>query len=388
MIDCPAHGIDVSSNIVNAFELSATDEDVIGVPSDARARPWIDSEQQSDVRRMTVMSRTSTGDGEVHALRIDGSGVSCSTISSNLFMCSEPDSILTQWSIGVEMIEWDPLRAKTLDQQSSKLEIRGPDCHSDHGHPCAPVFKEPRRTQCWLERNRDILKTRWRIHHHVASEYERELRHVLMGTPEGVRKVTRSCTEQERTRASAVIQRPFLVVRAAGSGIDGHGDLFALRGDLSFPIEVKTRKAPELYLTGRNRTQYEALEAVGERCGLMPLYAFRLKGVRGDSWRMFRVPTSNINGLLRLLERRIPEVPRTRHGNPMLRWEDGMPLNRFLGLVCRPAPGNEGRLNHLLERAEDEASGLIGKGSPPSPRGPPGESLTKERMPSTTGARS
>ena len=73
MIDCPAHGIDVSSNIVNAFELSPTDEDVIGVPSDARARPWIDSEQQSDVRRVTVMSRTSTGDGEVHALRIDGS---------------------------------------------------------------------------------------------------------------------------------------------------------------------------------------------------------------------------------------------------------------------------------------------------------------------------
>ena len=57
-------------------------------------------------------------------LRIDGSWVSCSMISSNLLMCSEPDSILTQWSIGVEMIEWDPLRAKTLDQQSSKLEIR------------------------------------------------------------------------------------------------------------------------------------------------------------------------------------------------------------------------------------------------------------------------
>ena len=39
-----------------------------------------------------------------------------------------------------------------------------------------------------------------------------------------------------------VIERPFLVVRAAGSGMEGSGDLLALRGDLCFPIEVKTSK--------------------------------------------------------------------------------------------------------------------------------------------------
>ena len=83
-----------------------------------------------------------------------------------------------------------------------------------------------------------------------------------------------------------VLRRPFLVVRAAGSGIEER-DLLALRGDLSFPIEVKTTKSKKIYLSGRTLDQYEALVYEGERCGLMPLYAHRLKGTRGDSWRIF-----------------------------------------------------------------------------------------------------
>ena len=57
----------------------------------------------------------------------------------------------------------------------------------------------------------------------MASSYERELRAVLAGSPDGVRAVTRSCTELERAKAMQVVQRPFLVVRAAGSGMDGSG---------------------------------------------------------------------------------------------------------------------------------------------------------------------
>ena len=116
----------------------------------------------------------------------------------------------------------------------------------------------------------------------MASSYERELRAVLAGTESGVSAVTKSCTPLEKARAMKVIQRPFLVVRAAGSGMEGSGDLVALRGDLSFPIEVKTSAKKKLYLSGRTMTQYLALQKEGNRCGLMPLYAYRLKGVRGD----------------------------------------------------------------------------------------------------------
>ena len=76
----------------------------------------------------------------------------------------------------------------------------------------------------------------------MTSQYERELRHVLAGIPAGVEAVIKSCSVEEKERMRLVLQRPFLVVRAAGSGIEGSGDLLALRGDVSFPIEVKTTK--------------------------------------------------------------------------------------------------------------------------------------------------
>ena len=73
----------------------------------------------------------------------------------------------------------------------------------------------------------------------------------------------------------------------------------------------------------------------GKRCELMPLYAFRLKGVRGDSWRIFRVEVGKLSGRLGMLTRRIPALPETRNGKPFLDWEQGMPLHKFLALVCR-----------------------------------------------------
>ena len=149
----------------------------------------------------------------------------------------------------------------------------------------------------------------------MSSQYERELRQVLAGVPKGVESVIRSCTPVEKQKMLQVIQRPFLVVRAAGSGMEGTGDLLALRGDLCFPIEVKSTRATKLYLSGRTKLQYEAMVHEGERCKLMPLYAHRRKGVRGDSWRIFRVETSNLTGRLRQLEKSIPAFPTTRNGS-------------------------------------------------------------------------
>ena len=169
----------------------------------------------------------------------------------------------------------------------------------------------------------------------MSGPYERELRSVLAGEKKGVIAITRSCNEVERARAMQVCERPFLVVRAPGSGSEGTGDLLVLRGDVCFPIEVKSSKVSKIYLSGRTMTQYEAFQKTGERCGLLPLYAFRLKGVRGDSWRVFSVPVEGLRGKMRLIANRVPELPLTRNGAPHLDWEKGMPLNGFIAMICR-----------------------------------------------------
>jgi len=111
--------------------------------------------------------------------------------------------------------------------------------------------------------------------------------------------------------------------------------LLAVRGDISFPIEVKTTKEKKVYLSGRTMEQYLDLQKEGERCGLMPLYAMRLKGVRGDSWRIFKVETTNLTGSVSILARRLPALPLTRNGTPHLNWDEGLPLHKFLSLLCR-----------------------------------------------------
>lgn len=185
----------------------------------------------------------------------------------------------------------------------------------------------------------------------MGSQYERELRAVLAGIRKGVEAVTRSCDPVAKAKAMQVVERPFLVVRAAGSGMEGSGDLLALRGDMCFPIEVKTSKKAKLYLSGRTWDQYQSMVYEGKRCDLMPLYAYRLKGVRGDSWRIFRVEVGKLSGRLGILTRRIPPLPLTRNGKEFLDWEQGMPLHQFLSLVCRKAASPT--LESLDKRIQD-----------------------------------
>jgi len=190
----------------------------------------------------------------------------------------------------------------------------------------------------------------------VGSNYERELRAVLAGELNGVRAVTRSCNEVERARAMQVIERPFLVVRAPGSGSEGTGDILALRGDMCFPIEVKSSKSDKIYFSGRTRNQYIALKSTGEACGLLPLYAFRLKGVRGDSWRLMKVDVEGLTGKLRHLSRSIPKLPLTSRGMPYLNWTAGMPLHRFLALVSK-SEGAKGVDSQSIARTLDSVLG-------------------------------
>jgi hypothetical protein len=133
--------------------------------------------------------------------------------------------------------------------------------------------------------------------------------------------------------------------------MEGTGDLLALRGDICFPIEVKTTKASKLYLSGRTMAQYLAMVNEGQRCNLMPLYAHRRKGIRGDSWMIFRVETNNLKGRLRQLAKSIPPFPLNRNGTPYLNWQDGMPLHKFIALVCSNAAEQNQTLHNLEVRA-------------------------------------
>lgn len=185
----------------------------------------------------------------------------------------------------------------------------------------------------------------------MSSKYERELRQVLAGLTKGVDSIIKSCNEIEKAKMKLIEKRPFLVVRAAGSGIEGSGDLLALRGDICFPIEVKSSKEAKLYLSGRTVEQYNSLVYEGNRSCLMPLYAYRLKGVRGDSWRIFRVETETLHGKLRKLEPSIPSLPLTRNGKPYLNWKDGLPLNEFIALVCSQVNSNDQNMKNLQVRS-------------------------------------
>ena len=48
-----------------------------------------------------------------------------------------------------------------------------------------------------------------------------------------------------------------------------------------------------------------------------------------------RVEVESLTGKLRHLSRSIPKLSLTRNGTPHLDWSHGMPLHRFLALVCR-----------------------------------------------------
>ncbi len=86
----------------------------------------------------------------------------------------------------------------------------------------------------------------------------------------------------------------------------------------------------------------------------MPLYAFRLKGVRGDSWRIFRIDSGELEGKLSILARRIPVCPLTSTGKPHLFWDQGMPLHKFLALVCRETEQKKSVFNPIQERTITE----------------------------------
>ncbi|MCK4902947.1 MAG: Holliday junction resolvase, partial [Thermoplasmatales archaeon] len=63
-----------------------------------------------------------------------------------------------------------------------------------------------------------------------ASQYERELKGILEGEAKILSKITKTCSTLEKVNYSKISDKPFAVIRAAGSlGVD----LVATRGDIS-----------------------------------------------------------------------------------------------------------------------------------------------------------
>jgi Holliday junction resolvase len=163
----------------------------------------------------------------------------------------------------------------------------------------------------------------------MGDTYERELKAILSGDDRALMKMVKTCDDEERNGYLSISKRPFMVVRAAGSlGID----LVAIWGDLALPIEVKSSKTNVLWFSNSQRLTEQA-DLFTEECrrsGLIPIYAFRLKGFRGDPWRVFALPSEDVGGRLSLIQRRLPVPDESTKGNYIMRWDDGMKLSTLI----------------------------------------------------------
>ena len=163
-----------------------------------------------------------------------------------------------------------------------------------------------------------------------GDRYERELKHLLSGDEKTIRSMIKTCDENDKQAYLSMKDNPFVVIRAAGSlGVD----LVALRWDFSFPMEVKSFSEDTLRFSRNPRLMEQAENMIEEcrRASLVPIYAFRLKGVRGDPWRIFTLPMScDLKGRMEIIMRTIPQIETSSNGNFIMRWENGMKLSKFI----------------------------------------------------------
>jgi len=162
--------------------------------------------------------------------------------------------------------------------------------------------------------------------------FERELKGILKADEDVLRRVTKTCSYEEKAGYMRIQERPFMVIRGAGSlGID----IVAIRYGVSLPIEVKSSTSDVLRFSRSEKLAIQAEEMMEDckRVGLMPIYAFRYKGQRGDAWRIFTLDIGPLNGRLKLIYNRLPKIAPSKEGNLIMRWKEGMPLSKFIDYV-------------------------------------------------------
>ena len=168
-----------------------------------------------------------------------------------------------------------------------------------------------------------------------ASQYERELKNILEGGTKTLLMITKTCNTIEKDNYSKITEKPFAVIRAAGS----HGvDLVATRGDISFLTEVKTSISDTLHFSsvgGKLQEQADTMKKMCEKTKTLPIYAFRTKGKRGDSWRIFTFDIEGLEGRTSVVHKRLPKIKKSKNGNYIMKWHEGMPLSDFISYLCR-----------------------------------------------------
>lgn len=165
-----------------------------------------------------------------------------------------------------------------------------------------------------------------------GSIYERELAAILSGTQAALDKISKKLDPGSRPAIQSLKEQPFYVARAAGSL---GADIIALRYDYSLVIEVKSSIHPTIMFTEASGMRQEQAERLQEKCqksGIPLIYAYRLKNVQGDPWRMFSIP-GEPKGNMRYLYNFLSNVGTSRNGNYVLKWNDGTPLSRMIDYV-------------------------------------------------------
>jgi len=169
----------------------------------------------------------------------------------------------------------------------------------------------------------------------MSSQYEREFKNILEGDEKTLSKVTKTSDVTEKDNYFYILKKPFIVVRAAGSF---GTDLVALRGDISFLVEIKTSIEDTLHFSsvgGRLQQQAEKMRRECEKTGTLPIYAFRLKNIRGDAWRIFTMNVNGLEGRAKVLQNRLPVLDCSKNGSYIMRWNKGLPLSDFIFYLCR-----------------------------------------------------
>lgn len=168
-----------------------------------------------------------------------------------------------------------------------------------------------------------------------ASQYEREIKGILEGERDIISKITKSCNVIEKNNYFKIFDKPFVVIRAAGSfGID----LVAVRGDISFLLEVKSSIENTIHfssINGKLQKQAVNMQNICEKTKTLPIYAYRIKNYRGDSWKLFTLDIKNVEGRLKLLHSRIPKLVRSKKGYFIMRWDQGLSLSDLILYLCR-----------------------------------------------------
>lgn len=167
-----------------------------------------------------------------------------------------------------------------------------------------------------------------------ASNYERELKSILMGDKKILDLITKTCSEEEKSNYFRILEKPFVVVRAAGSyGID----LVAVKSDISMLIEIKSSKGKKIHFSsksGKLQEQADKMKEYSERAGVLPIYAFRLKNCRGDAWRIFTIDIEGLEGFAKYIHGVLPKIRSSREKNLVMNWDEGMPLSEFIKILA------------------------------------------------------